>query len=221
MFYHRLQPAGRGVDNLPELMNPIALLPPPLRTAAEILLTLVMAVVIAYVAQAFLVKPYRVPTSSMAPTLQPGDRVIADRLSLHFRDPARGEIVVFHPPVCANGQNYGGACLTNDLTKRIGASSETFIKRVVGLPGETIWAKDGSVWVKAPGGRGHRLSETYLNGRKTKSFPRTQLPAQCYFMMGDNRQRSDDSRTWGCEPRGDIIGVARVRYWPLDRLGLL
>src|SRR5262245_35301157 len=90
----------RGVASITcrNVMNPIALLPAPLRTAAEILLTLVMAVVIAYVAQAFLVKPYRVPTSSMAPTLQPGDRVIADRVSLHFRDPARGEIVVFHPP---------------------------------------------------------------------------------------------------------------------------
>ena len=157
----------------------------------------------------------------MAPTLQPGDRVIADRISLRFRDPARGEIVVFHPPVCKNGLNYGGACTTNDLTKRTGASGETFIKRVVGLPGETIWAKGGSVWVRAPGGPGHRLPESYLHGRRTESFGKVQLPAQCYFMIGDNRGRSDDSRQWGCEPRDDILGVARLRYWPLDRLGTL
>jgi signal peptidase I len=86
-------------------MNPIALLPPPLRAIAEIVLTLVVAAAIAFFAQAYIVKPYRVPTGSMIPTLQPGDRVIADRLSLDFGDPARGEIVVFHPPICQGDHN--------------------------------------------------------------------------------------------------------------------
>ena len=202
-------------------MNPIALLPPPLRAVAEIILTLVVAAAIAFFAQAYIVKPYRVPTGSMIPTLQPGDRVIADRLSLDFRDPTRGEIVVFHPPICQGDHNSEGACDTNDLSLRVGASPETFIKRVIGLPGETVWAKHGSVWVKSPGQRAHRLSEPYLHGRRTASFPHTLLPQKCYFMMGDNRGSSDDSRMWGCEPRGDMIGIARVRYWPLDRIGLL
>jgi signal peptidase I len=92
---------------------------------------------------------------------------------------------------------------------------------VIGLPGETIWAKHGSIWVKSPGQRAHRLSEPYLHGRRTAGFPHTVLPQKCYFMMGDNRGSSDDSRMWGCEPRGDMIGIARVRYWPLDRIGLL
>jgi signal peptidase I len=202
-------------------MNPIALLPPPLRAVAEIVLTLVIAAGIAYLAQAYVVKPYRVPTGSMIPTLQPGDRVIADRLSLDFGDPTRGEIVVFHPPICKGSQNASDACSTNDLSQRTGASSVTFIKRVIGLPGETIWGAHGSVWVKDPGGRPVRLREPYLQGRHTPRFAKTVLPAKCYFMMGDNRLSSDDSRTWGCEPRGDILGVARVRYWPLDRLGIL
>ena len=108
-------------------MNPIALLPPPLRAVAEIVLTLLVAAAIAFIAQAYIVKPYRVPTGSMIPTLQPGDRVIADRLTLDFRDPARGEIIVFHPPICRGDHNSEGACDTNDLSLRAGASSQTFI----------------------------------------------------------------------------------------------
>jgi signal peptidase I len=202
-------------------MNPIAMLPAPLRAAAEILLTLVIAAGIAYLAQAYVVKPYRVPTGSMIPTLEPGDRVIADRLSLDFGDPSRGEIVVFHPPVCSGSNNASGACTTPNLSLRAGASPVTFIKRVIGLPGETVWGKRGHVWVQDRGAAPHRLDEPYLHGRRTPSFPKTVVPARCYFMMGDNRDSSDDSRTWGCEPRGDILGVARVRYWPLGRLGLL
>ncbi len=203
-------------------MNPIALLPSPLRTAAEIVLTLAVAILIAYLAQAFVVKPYQVPTDSMSPTLKPGDRLIADRLSLDFRDPARGEIVVFHPPACVAGQNApDGVCDVADRTRRVGASSQTYVKRVVGLPGELIWGRGGHVWVKAAGKRAVRLPENYLNGLHTRRFARTLLPAGCFFMMGDNRAHSDDSRTWGCEPRSDMLGIARVRYWPLDRIGIL
>ena len=149
-------------------MNPIALLPPPLRAAAEILLTLVMAALIAYLAQAFVVKPYRVPTASMAPTLQPGDRVIADRLSLRFRDPARGEIVVFHPPVCTNGQNYGGAC-THQRPHQAHRRLRRDLHQAGGraCPARRSGRRAASVWVSAPGGRGHRLPETYLHGRRT------------------------------------------------------
>jgi len=202
-------------------MNPIAMLPAPVRAVAEILLTLAIAAGIAYLAQAYVVKPYRVPTGSMIPTLEPGDRVIADRLSLDFGDPTRGEIVVFHPPICSGSNNASGACTTPNLSLRVGASSVTFIKRVIGLPGETIWAKGGHIWIQDPGGKPQRLSEPYLHGRATPRFEKTVIPSNCYFMMGDNRLSSDDSRTWGCEPRGDILGVARVRYWPLSRLGIL
>jgi signal peptidase I len=202
-------------------MNPIALLPPRLRAVAEILVTLAMAILIAYVAQAFVVKPYRVPTVSMVPTLKPGDRVIADRLSLDFRDPSRGEIVVFHPPFCVRGDNSQGVCDTDDPTRRVGPAAETFIKRVIGLPGELIWAKAGHVWVKPAGGKAMRLVEPYVHATRTATFRRTLIPAGCYFMMGDNRSDSLDSRTWGCEPRADMIGIARLRYWPIDRLGIL
>jgi signal peptidase I len=202
-------------------MNPIAMLPPPLRSAAEIALTLVMAIVIAYLAQAFVVKPYVVPSVSMSPTLKKGDRLIADRLSLEFRDPGRGEIVVFHPPTCVTGENFQGVCTTTDRTRRVGSSSQTFVKRVVGLPGELIWATGGHVWVKAAGSKPVELPEPYLHSTRTANFRRTLIPAGYYFMMGDNRGNSDDSRKWGCEPRSDMVGIARVRYWPLDRVGIL
>jgi len=202
-------------------MNPIAMLPPRLRSAAEIVLTLVIAILIAYLAQAYVVKPYRVPSASMSPTLKPGDRLIADRLSLAFRDPARGEIVVFHPPTCVAGENKEGVCSTTDRTRRVGPSSQTFVKRVIGLPGELIWAKGGNVWVKPPGKPAVRLPEAYLHRVRTAGFAKTLLPAGCYFMMGDNRHNSYDSRMWGCEPRSDILGIARIRYWPLDHIGIL
>ena len=94
-----------------------------------------------------------------------------------------------------------------------------FIKRVVGLPGETIWARHGSVWVKSPGQRGHRLSEPYLHGRRTASFPHTVIPQKCYFMMGDNRGQSCDSRKWGFVPRKNLIGEVFAVYWPPNRIG--
>jgi signal peptidase I len=202
-------------------VNPIAMLPAPLRAVIEIVLTLAVAAGIAYLAQAYVVKPYRVPTGSMEPTLMPGDRVIADRVSLDFGNPSRGQIVVFHPPICQGNHDTEGACSTTDRSLRTGPSPETFIKRVIGLPGETVWAKGGSIWIKPPTGRARRLDEPYLHGRRTKPFARTLLPAGCYFMMGDNRNRSDDSRMWGCEPRSWMIGIARVRYWPAGRAGLL
>ncbi len=203
-------------------MNPIALLPPPFRAAAELLAVLVAAIAIAYLGQAYLIKPYQVPTTSMAPTLKPGDRVIADRLSLDFRAPGRGEIVVFHPPTCVPGANsVDGVCTTNDRLRRVGPAAVTYIKRVIGLPGELIWARHGRVWVKPPGAAPMQLPETYLQGVRTADFRRTLLPSSCFFMMGDNRSASADSRVWGCEPRVDMIGIARLRYWPFDRIGIL
>jgi len=204
-------------------MNPIAMLPAPVRAVAEILLTLAIAAGIAYLAQAYVVKPYRVPTGSMIPTLEPGDRVIADRLSLDFGDPTRGEIVVFHPPICSGSNNASGACTTPNLSLRVGASSVTFIKRVIGLPGETIQITGGIVTVCKPAGQNcHALEEPYTEGAKTapRYGPFT-VPQGDYFVMGDNRGDSLDSRYWGPLPRRNIIGEAFLIYWPPGRIGLL
>ena len=201
-------------------------LPSPWRAVVETALTLAIAAAVAWGAQAFVIKPYTVPSASMEPTLEPHDYVLADRISLDFTNPKRYQIVVFHPPHCTAGHNGDDdVCATPDLRYRDGAAGTTFIKRVIGLPGETVWGQGGKVWVKpANGGPAFALHEPYvLGGRELAGLPlqRTHIPPGYYMLLGDNRAISDDSRGWGLEPRGDILGVARVRYWPLSRIGTL
>jgi signal peptidase I len=202
-------------------MRALDSIPAPIRSIVELVLTLVVAIALALAAQAYIVKPYRVPSESMVPTLLPGDRVLADRLTLRFRDPERGEIVVFHPPVCKPASTSGGVCSTPDLTQRTGFSDQTFIKRVIGLPGDTLFSRNGHVWVQPPGKPATQLKEPYVHGEPTSIAGKIQVPKGYYFMMGDHRENSDDSRVWGAEPRDEILGIARFRYWPLDRLGTL
>jgi len=171
------------------------------------------------------VKPYRVPTPSMVPTLLPGDRVLADRLSLDFGDPHRYQIVVFHPPHCTDGNSDGmGVCTSPDRTFRDGLAGTTFIKRVIGLPGETVWSQGGKIWVQDPGKPKFSLDEPYVNDHQEiagRALTKVAIPKGYYLLMGDNRGISDDSRDWGLEPRNGIIGVARARYWPIRRIGSL
>jgi len=206
-------------------MSVFASMPKGVRTVLETAITLAVALAIAWLAQAFVIKPYRVPTPSMVPTLLPGDRVLADRLSLDFGDPHRFQIVVFHPPHCTDGHSDGmGVCTTSDLGLRDGLAGTTFIKRVIGLPGETVWSQDGKIWVQDPGKPKFSLNEPYVRADQEvagRALERTTIPKGYYLLMGDNRGISDDSRDWGLEPRGGIIGVARARYWPIRRIGTL
>jgi len=202
-------------------MRLLKLLPPPLRGIVETLLTLALALAVAWLAQAYVIKPYEVPTLSMWPTLQAHDRVLTDRLVLDFENPHRGQIVVFHPPVCKAGHDEEGVCDTPALSERTGYSSEYYIKRVIGLPGDTVWSVNGKVWIKPANGAAFQLNEPYLAHGVTTEMSKVQVPQGYYFMMGDNRGPSDDSRMWGPEPRGEIVGIAFLRYWPLDRIGLL
>jgi signal peptidase I len=203
-------------------MGRLSSLPGPVRTVLDTVVTLAIAVAIAWLGQAFVVKPYRVPSPSMVPTLEPGDRVLADRVSLDFSSPSRGEIIVFHPPHCKAGHNDpSGVCTSPQLGLRDGLAGTTFVKRVIGLPGETVWARDGHVWIKDKGKKPVRLNEPYTHGQATNNLPHQVIPKGDYLMLGDNRSISEDSRIWGVEPRGGMIGIARVRYWPLGRLGIL
>lgn len=174
-----------------------------------------MAIGLALVIQAFLVKPYRIPSPSMVDTLLIKDRVLVNRLVYHLRDVERGDIIVFHYP------------LNRDFV---------FIKRVVGLPGDRLQAKDGRLYVN-----GVAQAEPYVhrtNGTVDRTEPAGPLPGTTmahpwslaqeytvpkgsYFMMGDNRADSDDSRVWGPVPESDLIGSAFFIYWPLSRLGPL
>jgi signal peptidase I len=188
-------------------------IPQPWRTIVDWLVTIAVAVVIVLAFQAQVAKPYRIPSSSMEPTLhcaKPGaycegrfdDRVIANRLAYRFGSPERGQIVVFTAPRAAE------KC-------ELGDGGSTFVKRIVGLPGEKVSERRGVVYID-----GERLVEPYLDpsrrGHATGSWPR--VASGHYFLLGDNRTHSCDSRTWGTVHRSDLIGPALLTYWPPSRL---
>jgi signal peptidase I len=174
----------------------------------DLLLTLVVAVAIAYGVQRWVVKPYRIPSSSMERTLHIGDRVLAVRFLYRFENPHRGDIIVFHP----NG--IGDTALFGDHV-----ASVTYIKRLIGLPGDWVQASNGHVQIcTGPAGQGCRtLNEPYISSTQVKFSP-IHVPAGHYFMMGDNREFSDDSRDWGSITKSQIIGRAFMIYWPPTRI---
>ncbi len=174
----------------------------------DVLLTLVVAVVIAYGVQRFLVKPYKIPSQSMENTLHRHDRVLAVRFLYRFEDPHRGDIVIFHP----NGEGDQAIDIPH-------VASVTYIKRLIGLPGEWVQGSNGHVQIcKGPAGQGCRtLREPYVSSAQAPFSP-IHVPAGHYFMMGDNRANSDDSRDWGPIAKSQIIGEAFAIYWPPDRI---
>ncbi|MGH2859722.1 MAG: signal peptidase I [Solirubrobacteraceae bacterium] len=185
--------------------------------------TVAIAIGAALLIQALLVKPYRIPSPSMVPTLERGQRILVDRLSTH---PSVGDIVVFHPPAGADGElgsqcgdpaeGPGHAEPCDRPTRR--ASGETYVKRVVGLGGDTLRISHGDVYRN-----GVKEAGTYIQPCTVPSictFSRTvTVPAGDYYMMGDNRGISDDSRYWGPVPQSWIIGTAFFTYWPPGRIG--
>lgn len=195
----------------------------------ELVVIVATALALALTIQAFVVKPYRIPSGSMLPTLHINQRVLVDRIGSHFSSPHLGDIMVFHPPTnyalgCADpseGQNQVG----QDATKPCGVprsvpSSETFIKRVVGLPGDRISIRDGHVIRNGVAEHDRYIVPCANTG--FCSFPGTiTVPKGYYYMMGDNRPDSEDSRFWGPVPRGWMIGKAFLTYWPPDRIGVL
>jgi signal peptidase I len=191
----------------------------------ELVMIVAVALGLALAIQAFLVKPYRIPSGSMLPTLKVGQRVLVNRLGNRFNDPKIGEIVVFHPPAgaegtgdtCGNPDNGPGSACDKPTPQK---ASVNFIKRVVGLPGDKLSIRNGHVIRN-----GTRESDSYIApcaGGSACNLPQTiTVPPDHYFMMGDNRGESDDSRFWGPVPRKWIIGGAFATYWPPKQIGLL
>ena len=201
----------------------------PAATLVELAVIVAVALGLALGVQAFLVKPYRIPSGSMLPTVHINQRVLVNRLAMDFSSPQVGDIVVFHPP-----RNYSEGCAdANEGESQSGQdaaaacqvpwtqpSTQTFIKRVVGLPGDHLSIRDGHV---IRDGRAER--DPYIvpcDGSDACTFPQTiTVPPGYYYMMGDNRPDSEDSRFWGPVPRQWIIGKAFLTYWPPDRIGFL
>jgi signal peptidase I len=188
----------------------------------EFVLIVVIALALAFGIQAFVVKPYRIPSQSMVPTLVIGQRVLVDRLGNDFENPHIGEIVVFHPPEGAVTQDppCGVSVTVAQICPEPTPQEATvnFIKRVVAGPGDTISVKDGHVILN-----GKLQKEPFAaacDGGTGCNFPTPiTVPAGHWFMMGDNRGQSDDSRFWGPIPKKWIIGDAFATYWPVKRIG--
>lgn len=136
----------------------------------------------------------------MLPTLEIGDRLVVEKLSYYTHLPQRGDIIVFTPPPQLQEQGYLG--------------EQAFIKRVIGLPGETIEVKNGRVFVDR-----QLLTEPYIAEAPNYIMAPAIVPPEQLFVMGDNRNNSNDSHIWGFLPKTNIIGHACFRFWPLERLG--
>ena len=182
-----------------------------------------VALGLALAIQAFLVKPYQIPSESMVPTLTIGQRVLVNRLGERFSDPEVGDVVVFHPPAgaernnqCGGPTDEGEACATPTKDR----ADVNYIKRVVAGPGDRIAIENGHV-VR----NGRRVKEEFARpcgGGDDCNYPtEIRIPPGHYFMMGDNRGSSDDSRYWGPVPEKWIIGGAFATYWPPRRIGPL
>jgi len=198
----------------------------------ELIVIIVVALGLAFGIQAFIVKPYRIPSGSMEPTLSIGQRVLVNRLGTDFGSPHVGEIAVFHPPQGAASKEEPpkcgavphvvdfaeGAACAEPVSKP--ESSVNFIKRIVAGPGDVISIVEGHVIRN-----GVREKDPYIRpcgSSQECNLPKPiKIPAGHWFMMGDNRGESDDSRFWGPVPTSWIIGGAVLTYWPIDRIGIL
>ncbi len=166
----------------------------------EGLKTIGLSIVLALGIRTFVAEARYIPSGSMLPTLQINDRLIVDKVSYRFESPQRGDVVVFNPTDELLRQNF----------------KDAFIKRVIGLPGETIEVLNGRVYVN-----GKALNEDYVADRPDYQWGPQTVPQGSYLVLGDNRNQSYDSHYWGFVPREKIIGRAVVRFWPLDRIGTI
>ena len=159
-----------------------------------------IAIAIAVVIRLFIAEPRFIPSNSMDPTLHIGDRLLVEKLSYRFHSPHHGDIVVFEPPPQLQAVGY--------------RPEQAFIKRVIGLPGDTLTVHDGRVYLN-----NQPLTEPYILTSPNYEMTSVTVPDNALFVMGDNRNDSNDSHIWGFLPIKNVIGHATVRFWPPDGWG--
>ena len=161
-----------------------------------------VALVIAIVMRLWVAEPRFIPSNSMEPTLHIGDRLIVEKVSYYLHPPTPGDIVVFHPPPQLYPYGYG--------------PNQAFIKRVVAVPGQTVTITGQQVYVD-----GVPRQEPYIQAPPAYEMAPITVPPGMLFVLGDNRNNSNDSHVWGVLPASNVIGRAYVRFWPLQQLNLL
>lgn len=171
----------------------------PTNPLIEGIQTLGLSVILALGIRTFVAEARYIPSGSMEPTLEINDRLVVEKVSYHFGPPDRGDIVVFWPPEGLFPE---------------GRRRDAFIKRVIGLPGDTVEVKDGTVFIND-----EPLQEQYIKAPPDYVWGPETVPTDSYVVLGDNRNSSYDSHSWGFVPKENIIGKAVVRFWPPSRLG--
>ncbi len=187
------------------LLSPVTPTPtPPARWRAwwDNIQLLVVALILALLIRTFVAEPRFIPSDSMVPTLQVGDRLVIEKLSYHFHPPQTGDIVVFDPPPQLQLLGY--------------AKDQAFIKRVIGTPGQMVQIANGTVYVNQ-----QPLREPYIAEPPEYNWGPQSVPEGAVFVMGDNRNNSNDSHVWGFLPQTNIIGRAWIRFWTPERIGIL
>lgn len=155
-----------------------------------------IALILAFLIRTFIFQPFYIPSGSMIPTLKPNDKVLVNKFIYYFKAPQRGDIMVFHYPM---------------------DPSKDYIKRIIGLENEIVEVKNSQIFIN-----GKLLNEPYLpEGLEYGNFAAYKVPPGNYFMMGDNRPDSQDSRYWGSLDKKLIIGKAMLIFWPFNRMILL
>ncbi len=166
----------------------------------ENLITIAIAISIALLIRVFIAEPRYIPSGSMLPTLEIGDRLVVEKVSYHFQPVHRGDIIVFQPPRQLQVRGY--------------ETNQAFIKRAIAKGGDTVAVIDGTVYLN-----NIPLQETYIAQLPQYNMPLVTVPEGKLFVMGDNRNNSNDSHIWGFLPESNIIGHAVFRFWPFDRIG--
>jgi signal peptidase I len=164
--------------------------------------TVAIALLIVFVIRVWIAEPRFIPSGSMLPTLAEGDRVVVEKVSYRFQSPEQGDIVVFEPPAELQAWGY--------------LRDQAFIKRVIGTAGHIIAVHAHQVYEDA-----QPLEEPYIAEAPAYEMPELPIPKGALFVMGDNRNNSNDSHIWGYLPEQNVIGRAVFRFWPLDRIGWL
>ncbi|MDS3862123.1 signal peptidase I [Thermosynechococcaceae cyanobacterium BACA0444] len=164
------------------------------------LLLILIALGLALLLRFWVAESRYIPSESMEPTLWPGDRIVVEKISYYQRSPKAGDIVVFQPPPYLQAFGY--------------KPDQAFIKRVIGLPGQVVQVHQGRVYVD-----GLPLPEPYIAEPPNYELPPVRVPEHSLFVMGDNRNNSNDSHVWGFLPENSLLGRAAFCYWPLEHWG--